>query len=455
MKALYQMATGEDADVVAARTLEERSRMFATFQAQIAATPEIPATEDSSAGDQVEVHPDDAAVDALAAKMKAKLAKQRAKGYGGWDTPECSQQCLSAMLRDHVAKGDPVDVANFCAFLAARGEGIEAGVQAEPVASRAASEIATAVCQRVAELDDRSSPADWPEAMLVTAEELQTILIEELAATSPAASELQRETVTKLLELARIVDRAVEDWGETLADGTSNVIFHKEEADALDAILDFLDNLPENPDPMILESGPMKAARLLSAPQAQPAFQQRVQPWMMECFGAEIAADRIERNHRFLEEALELVQATGCTKYEAFKLVNYVFKRPVGKPAQEVGGVMVTLAAHCLANGLDMQACAETELARIWTKVPEIRAKQAAKPKHSPLPMAQGADPLDEISEALHDYHYALDTRQHGGVAADAAISAIERALGMPWKQGEVSARRSAIPAISQQEQDE
>lgn len=70
------------------------------------------------------VHPDDAAVDALAAKMKAKLAKQRAKGYGGWDTFECTQQRLSDMLRDHVAKGDPVDVANFCAFLNARDEGI-------------------------------------------------------------------------------------------------------------------------------------------------------------------------------------------------------------------------------------------------------------------------------------------------------------------------------------------
>ncbi len=35
---------------------------------------------------------------------------------------------------------------------------------------------------------------------------------------------------------------------------------------------------------------------------AMPApFQARVQPWMMACFGAEIAADAQERNHRFLE----------------------------------------------------------------------------------------------------------------------------------------------------------
>lgn len=69
-------------------------------------------------------HRDDVAVDKLSAAMKAKLAKQRAKGYGGWDDSECTREWLSKLLREHVDKGDPVDVANFCAFLAARGEGI-------------------------------------------------------------------------------------------------------------------------------------------------------------------------------------------------------------------------------------------------------------------------------------------------------------------------------------------
>lgn len=76
-------------------------------------------------------HPDEAAVDALAALMKAKLAEKRAKGYGGWnDKTQCPQQRLSDMLRAHVDKGDPVDVANFCAMLSARGEGIAAAPQA-------------------------------------------------------------------------------------------------------------------------------------------------------------------------------------------------------------------------------------------------------------------------------------------------------------------------------------
>lgn len=120
------------------------------------------------------------------------------------------------------------------------------------------------------------------------------------------------------------------------------------------------------------------------------SFQLRVQPWLMECFGAEIAADRIERNHRFFEEAIELIQACGMTASEAHQLVDYTFGRPLGEPSQEVGGVMVTLAALCLANGLDMHVAGETELARISFPdvVTKIRAKQAAKPKHSPLPEA-------------------------------------------------------------------
>lgn len=115
-------------------------------------------------------------------------------------------------------------------------------------------------------------------------------------------------------------------------------------------------------------------------------FQERVAPWMLACFGYKISSDKQERNHRFLEEALELVQASGCTKEEALQLVDYVYGRDQGEINQEVGGVMVTLAAHCLAHNEDMHEAAETELKRIWTKVDQIRSKQAAKPKHSPLP---------------------------------------------------------------------
>lgn len=117
-------------------------------------------------------------------------------------------------------------------------------------------------------------------------------------------------------------------------------------------------------------------------------FFKRVKPWMDACFGETISNDKLERNDRFIEEALELVQAIGYNRDRAHALVDYVFDRPVGEPFQEVGGVRVTLAALCLANGIDDDAAAEMELARVWTLIEQIRAKHAAKPKGSALPIA-------------------------------------------------------------------
>ncbi|MDT0618444.1 hypothetical protein RM531_08140 [Salinisphaera sp. P385] len=119
-------------------------------------------------------------------------------------------------------------------------------------------------------------------------------------------------------------------------------------------------------------------------------FQARVAPWMQACFGEMVAGDAEERNYRFLEEAIELVQSCGATSESCHQLVDYVFGRPVGEPHQEVGGVQITLAALCLAQGLDMDAAGEDELARVWRKIPQIQAKQATKPLSSPLP---GRDP--------------------------------------------------------------
>lgn len=117
-------------------------------------------------------------------------------------------------------------------------------------------------------------------------------------------------------------------------------------------------------------------------------FQRDVHKWMLQCFTDDIAFSKQEQNHRFLEEALELVQACGCTKSEALQLVDYVFDRPAGDPPQEVGGVMVCLAALCTASDIDLLRASDAELERIWTKIEKIRAKHAAKPQFSPLPGA-------------------------------------------------------------------
>ena len=69
-------------------------------------------------------HSDDVAVDRFADEMKAKLAAARAKGRDGWET--LPPEVLSSMLREHVGKGDPRDVANFCMFLWCLGQPITA-----------------------------------------------------------------------------------------------------------------------------------------------------------------------------------------------------------------------------------------------------------------------------------------------------------------------------------------
>ncbi len=128
------------------------------------------------------------------------------------------------------------------------------------------------------------------------------------------------------------------------------------------------------------------------------AFQREVDAWMDVCFGATIKADVQEHCDRFVEEALEFVQAAGYSADRAHALVDYTFGRPQGEINQEVGGVMVTLAAMCNTLGVDIGSAAETEMARVWTKVDQIRAKQAAKPTGSALPIAIAQPSSGDVS---------------------------------------------------------
>lgn len=117
-------------------------------------------------------------------------------------------------------------------------------------------------------------------------------------------------------------------------------------------------------------------------------YQERVTNWLLQCFGPEISSDKTERCFRFIEESLELVQALGITKHQVLQLVDYTFDRPLGEPKQEVGGVMVTLAALCFAADLNLENCAEDEYKRILLKIDKIREKHFSKPKGvlSPIP---------------------------------------------------------------------
>ncbi len=112
-------------------------------------------------------------------------------------------------------------------------------------------------------------------------------------------------------------------------------------------------------------------------------FQSRMDPWLLDCFGPALARDPHERNLRFAEEALELLQSLSLSRESAHAMVDLVWSRPAGDPAQEVGGAVMTLAALCQAHGLPMQTLAEAELTRVSdpATTARIRAKQAQKPR--------------------------------------------------------------------------
>jgi hypothetical protein len=134
-------------------------------------------------------------------------------------------------------------------------------------------------------------------------------------------------------------------------------------------------------------------------------FQAGVAEWARKCFDASLYCNMTERGDRLLEEVLELLQSKGYDSARVRTLVNYVYGRPVGEPAQEVGGVMVTLAAFCSVAGLDMKDAGAVELARIAQPevMDKIRRKQALKNAlhfDTPLPGSAARQPVGQEPDA-------------------------------------------------------
>lgn len=146
-------------------------------------------------------------------------------------------------------------------------------------------------------------------------------------------------------------------------------------------------------------------------------FQSGVARWMGECFMPSLYSNMTERGDRLLEEVLELLQAHGYDQARVATLADYVYGRPVGEPAQEVGGVMVTLAGYCWIAGLDMHAAGSDELARITQPevMAKIRAKQEAKNAlHFDTPLPGGAASARVLTCVYCGHEYPQDTPTHG-----------------------------------------
>lgn len=74
--------------------------------------------------------------------MSRKLAKTRAKGRAGWqDLNAVTDDVLAKQLVDCVAKGDPVDIANYCMFLHQRDPNIAQVVIRQALVNHVVTEI--------------------------------------------------------------------------------------------------------------------------------------------------------------------------------------------------------------------------------------------------------------------------------------------------------------------------
>jgi hypothetical protein len=147
-------------------------------------------------------------------------------------------------------------------------------------------------------------------------------------------------------------------------------------------------------------------AAALSQQGRDASFQAGVSAWMQQCFVQSLYSNMTERGDRLLEEVLELLQSSGYDPTRVPTLVDYVFARPVGEPAQEVGGVMVTLAGYCFIAGLDMHADGARELQRITQPdvMAKIRRKQEAKNAlHFDTPLPGSTHPPTEPVAGVGD----------------------------------------------------
>jgi hypothetical protein len=110
-------------------------------------------------------------------------------------------------------------------------------------------------------------------------------------------------------------------------------------------------------------------------------WQQTIESWARRVLGDAAVQNRVERALRVAEEAVELAQCLGVEAADLHRLVDYVYARHAGTPAQEIAGTLVTLYACAASVGVDAEEALRVELDRIHTPEIEekVRRRQAEK----------------------------------------------------------------------------
>ncbi|WP_206666195.1 hypothetical protein [Rhodanobacter glycinis] len=279
---------------------------------------------------------------ALACKLAAAEKKY---GYSNnWMRPDWMDECRNHLMQ-HIAKGDPRDVAAYCAFLWHHGESTAPTAKPLPAqvdAGRIAEETMQAWGDRVPRysFDFRGLIADGIRRA--------SIAVEPIA---------QGDGVGTILSI--VSDVMTDHGGYDLSN----------DEDALGSFHACLrERLEEHcAQPRESLNGRLDRQRVVHA-------------WCVAAFGDDHAASIEQRGIRLVEEAIEAGQACGCQPDMVHRLVDHIYGKPTGDLSQELGGVGVTMLALAQAAGLDADASETKEIERILSKpLAHFAARNAAK----------------------------------------------------------------------------
>lgn len=107
-------------------------------------------------------------------------------------------------------------------------------------------------------------------------------------------------------------------------------------------------------------------------PKLRLARQKLIFEWGCAAFTTAQMKDPRQRGLRLMEETIEAAQAAGCDKDQLHRLVDYVYGRPVGILAKELGGVGVCTLALAECIGIDADEAEEEEITRIFSKPVDV-----------------------------------------------------------------------------------
>jgi hypothetical protein len=167
--------------------------------------------------------------------------------------------------------------------------------------------------------------------------------------------------------------------------------------------------------------------------------------WAIGVFGP-IAANPVERATRFIEEALELAQSIGVPADRAAAIHARVYARAPGFSTMEIGQAALTLELLAEAIGMNLDASADAELARVraisneeWQRRHEAKVRAGIAGVAAPI-----REPKSDDNTRVLELHAAL---HHSLQNTDVAIEQIEIFAGevLTWCR-EVLTRKDLPP---------